>query len=256
MHLDSSRDIGRLALCRCIIAAHQPLQLGEFTDHSGGQIRLGQHGGALGPLGVGANLRGNLGRQLDQPFDAGELGAQLGMEHRLFQLGQAMLERQRQVAIVEEHGIAQARTDDALIAGHDDGAAVGGDGIGGDDEVRRQLAGRIAQAEALLVGPDGRDDDLLGQGEEIGIECAHHDDRPLDQARHFFEQAFIGNDAQALGESQVLGIGADDVLAAVDVEHDLGAFQRLDIVVEPAHADRVGSEEAVSERGLPRLQFA
>ncbi len=40
-------------------------------------------------------LRGDLGGELHQPLDALELRAELGVEHRLFELGQAVLERQR-----------------------------------------------------------------------------------------------------------------------------------------------------------------
>ncbi len=66
------------------------------------EIRLGQHRGALGLLDIGADLRGDLGGELHQPLDALELRAELGVEHALLELGQAMLERQRQIGAVEE----------------------------------------------------------------------------------------------------------------------------------------------------------
>ena len=123
-----------------VIAAHQALQFGEFPDHAGHQIGLGQHGGALGAADIGAYQRRDFAGQLDQPFDPGELGAELGMEHHVFKLGQAMLQRGGQIALVEERRIAQPGADDALIAGRDGGAAIGRHRIGGDDEIGRQLA--------------------------------------------------------------------------------------------------------------------
>src|SRR5690606_18119956 len=139
VHLDGGGDIGRFTLGGGVVAAHESLKVGEFADHAGGEIGLGQHGGALGALGIGTDLGGNLGRELHQPFDTGELAARFGVEHGLFELGQAMFERQGKVAIVEEGGVAQPGTNDALVAGDDHGPIVGGEGIGGDDEIGREL---------------------------------------------------------------------------------------------------------------------
>ena len=178
------------------------------------------------------------------------------MEDRFFELGQAMFERQRQITIIEEHGVAQAGADNAFVARDDDVAAIGCHGVGCDDEVWRQLARAIAQAEALLVGADRGDNDFLWQLEEVIIETAHHHDGPFHKTRYFFQQALIGDYRQALSEGEMLGIGADDVLAAVDIEHYLGAFQRLNIIVEAADRDGGGRQEAVAKGGLARLDRA
>ncbi len=61
------------------------------------------------------------------------------------------------------------------------------------------------------------------------------------------------DDAEALREGEVVGVGADDVLAAVEVEHDPGLLQRRDVIVEAADADRRGGEEAVAVGGLAAL---
>ena len=102
------------------------------------------------------------------------------------------------------------------------GAAIARDVVGGEDEIGRQLARRIAQAEAFLVGADGGDDHFLGHFEEARVERAHHHHRPFDEAGDFLEQALVVDDGQPLREGEVVGVGADDVLAAVDIEHDLG----------------------------------
>ena len=103
---DGVGDGGRLALRQRVVAAHEALQFGELADHAGDEVGLGQHRGALGLLDIGADLRGDLGGQLHQPLDALELGAELGVEHHLLELGQAVLERQCQVGLVEELRIA------------------------------------------------------------------------------------------------------------------------------------------------------
>ena len=42
------------------------------------------------------------------------------------------------------------------------------------------------------------------------------------------------------------GVGEDDLLAALGIEHDLGLFQLRDIIGEAAHGDRVRRMEAVA----------
>ena len=95
-------------------------------------------------------------------------------------------------------------------------------------------AALIAQHEAFLVGADGGADHFGRQVEERRLEFAHQHDRPFDQARDFLEQALVLDQRQPLREGEVLGIGEDDRLAPVGVEHDLGLVQSVDIIVEAA----------------------
>ena len=53
MVADRVGDFARLALRGGVIAAHQALQLGEFADHAGDEVRLGEARGALGHVGEG-----------------------------------------------------------------------------------------------------------------------------------------------------------------------------------------------------------
>ena len=73
-----------------------------------------------------------------------------------------------------------------------------------------------------------------GTSRKAGIERPHHHHRPLDEAGDLLEQAFVVDHRQPLREGEVVGIGADDLLAPVDIEHDAGLFQRLHVVVEAA----------------------
>ncbi len=54
------------------------------------------------------------------------------------------------------------------------------------------------------------------------------------------------DNTQTLRESQIVRVGADDVLTPVDIENHLGALERAHIVVEAAHFDRLRREEAVT----------
>ena len=65
-----------------------------------------------------------------------------------------------------------------------------------------------------------------GIGEESLVERAHQHHRPFDEAGDLLEQALVLDQLEALREGEVLGVGEDDVLAAVGVEHDLGLLQR------------------------------
>ncbi len=64
-----------------VVAAHQPLQLGEFADHIGQQIGLAQKRRALGLGLVGADDRRKLSRERDDARDALGLAAELFVEH-------------------------------------------------------------------------------------------------------------------------------------------------------------------------------
>ena len=57
-------DRGVLFLIERVIAAHHPLQLGELADHEADEIGLGQDRRALGKIGIGADARRNLAREL------------------------------------------------------------------------------------------------------------------------------------------------------------------------------------------------
>ena len=65
MLADRGRHLSRLAVVPCVVSPHDALQLGEFADHVGQQIRLRQLRGTLRELDVGMQRFGNLGSQRD-----------------------------------------------------------------------------------------------------------------------------------------------------------------------------------------------
>jgi hypothetical protein len=53
-----------------------------------------------------------------------------------------------------------------------------------------------------------------------------------------------------LRERQLPGVGQNDVLAGLRIEHDLGRLQFCLVILEAAHVDRGRRHEAMTKRGL------
>ncbi len=247
MLLDGGADAVVLALERRVFPAHQALELGELADHLGDEVGLGEAGGALRERRVGAHARREVLRQGGDAGDALALRPELLVEDDGVELGQPVFQAGRLVGLPEELRVREPRPDHPLVAGGDRLAAVGGHEVRDQDEGRRQVLGAaLAQHEALLVRPDGRADRLGGDVEEGLVERAHQHHRPLHEARHLLQQSLVLHEVEAAGEGEVAGVVQDHVLAPVGVEDDLRALQGLDVVVEPAHLDRLGGEEAVA----------
>ncbi len=254
MVLAGVRDRFVLVLRLGVVFAHQALQLGEFADDFGQQIRLAQLCRALGFRHIGVNERRKLAGERDDARDALFLRAQFLVKHDLRKLRQPVFQPRLQIGVVEELGVRQACADDALVAGDDRGAVVGRLDVRHQDELVDQLGGlRIAQHEALLVGADGGADHFARDRQEGFVERAHQRHRPFHQPRHFRQQAFVLDQLIALRKGLGFGVGADDVGAACRVQHHLGVMQLRDVVVEALHLDRTGRHETVAARRVAGL---
>ena len=73
------------------------------------------------------------------------------------------------------------------------------------------------------------------------VERAHQHHRPFDEAGDLLEQPLVLDQFEAQREGEVAGVGEDDVLAPVGVEHDLRLLELRHVVVEAAHLDRPGA---------------
>ena len=226
MLLARGGDGSILALRQRVVFAHQALQLREFADHFGQQIRLRQMRGAFCLFDIGADQRRDLGRQPLDALDALALRAQLFVKHDLLEFRQPIFELGLQVGLVEKLRVAQPRADHALVAGDDGLAAVARFDIGGEDEFVGELSGfGIADDKAFLVVADGGADHFARDRQEFLVERSHQHDRPFDQARDLVEQHLVLDQLKALRERQLLGVGENDVLARLRIEHDLRRLQ-------------------------------
>ncbi len=113
-----------LLLVERVIAAHHPLQLGELADHDADEVGLGEDGGALGEVGIGADQRRDLARQHAHALHALVLRAELLVEHDLLQLRHPVGQHDLAVLVEEELGVGEPRSDHPLVAGDDRLAAV------------------------------------------------------------------------------------------------------------------------------------
>ena len=162
-----------------------------------------------------------------------------------------LLQRHLEVGFPEELGIGEARPDDALVAGHDGGAAVARQQVGGEQEAvgKRRLA-RAAHHEALLVGPDSGPDGLGRDVQKRLVEAAHQHHGPFDQPGHFVEQRRILDEVQPLREGEVARVVQDDGSPPLGVEHHPRLLERRGVVVEAPHGKGRGRHEPVAPRGI------
>ena len=86
MILTGARDRFVLALRLGVVFSHQALQLGEFADHVGEQVGLGESRRAASLLHVGADLRRQLDREALDARDALGLRAELFVKHDVLEL--------------------------------------------------------------------------------------------------------------------------------------------------------------------------
>ena len=191
MVADGVGDGVGLALGAGEVAADDALQFGEFADHAGDEVGLGEARGAFGF--VGEDFGGDAAvafddalldqpaRQLGDALDLVGDGAELFVEDDLLELLRLLLERDLEVLLPEEARVAQPRGEHALVARDDRRAAVVGVDVGGADEVRRELARAVAHDEIFLVDARGELDHFLGHVEEIGVERAEQRHRPFGQ---------------------------------------------------------------------------
>jgi len=74
----------------------------------------------------------------------------------------------------------------------------------------------------------------------------HQHYRPFDQSGDLIEQALVLDQLQSLRESEILAVMQDDVATPRRIEHDLGFFQRRQVIVEPPRLDRPRRHEAMA----------
>ena len=105
-------DRVRLALRPCQIAPDNALKLGEFANHAGDEVGLGQARRALGLIGICALHDAFLDEPTSQLRDSLDLvgdGTELFVEDDVGELCRLLLERNFEVMLPEEAGIAKPR---------------------------------------------------------------------------------------------------------------------------------------------------
>ena len=157
-------------------------------------------------------------------------GAEPVLENDRFQRLDAVFQRALAVLLPEEHGIGQARANDALVAVADDERIAALD-VADGDEVRQQFAVRVQQVEILLVLLHRQDQRLVRHLEELLLEAACHRHRPLDQRRDLVQQILVDVDVPLEARRRHIHLLADRLAARLEARDDLAAVAQLGLVV-------------------------
>ena len=244
---------GRFVVVQCVVTAHQALQFRELPHHVGEQVALAEFCGTIGQGRVAADGCGNRFRQGAHALRLVVLRAELRLERHALQRFDVRGQRLLPVRLVEERGIGQARTHDALVA-RDHLRRVAALDVGDRDEPGHQLPLCIAHREIPLVLLHRGDQHFGRQFEELRVESSRQRDRPFDQARDLVEQRVV-DDGDAI---QLRGRGGDAgsnaVAPCIHVRHDLAALeQRPDVRRRARDPERLRCHEAVAVGDVARL---
>ncbi len=214
-----------------VIIAHHALKFGKFADHPGGEIGFREQPGARGLLWIGADEGRDIPSQAREALRALILRAELGVKGDGFQRFHPALQPHPPVEIIKMPRIRKPRAQHPFIAGDDRSTLIVRRDIGDESEMRRRRAVRIAQREIALIDAHRDLADLGRKVHERSIDRPEEGDRPFDEAGHFLEQTFIGDDAQTLRLRDFPDTVFDQAAA-------LGG---------------IGDDEAFPQRILPRL---
>ena len=237
---------GVLAVMAGIVAAHDALDFGELAHQPGGEVRLGEEGGAFGLGPIGAGECGQHAGEAHEAADTVALRTQFRVERHLVERGDAAFEGGFAIQIPEMPRIGEAGAQHALIAGDHGGAAIGGRDVGDEGEARGGFAGGVAQCEIALIDPHRDLHDLGGQVHIGLVDAAEIRDGPFDEAGHLIEQAGILDDRQPFGGGEGFEAGVDRG-AALGGIHDHVAGGQLESPIGTAgNGEGAGGEEAVA----------
>ena len=212
-----------------VITAHNALLARELNDGVGYKVGLAQVSGASGiggKVGAQMGLAGDGERELLNTLGLGEHATELLLEGDLGQTLTELVEGNLQVLLVEELGIVQTGTHDALVA-VDHALGVLGLAVGDDHELTRELALAVIDREVALVGEHGLADDLVRDLEELLIEGTDKHRRPLAEVDDLLEDLLGRVDMATGARSLDLGdTGKDGFTTTLGRKH-AGVLEHL-----------------------------
>ena len=191
-----------------VVHPHHALSIGEFEDHVGHQIALGQQARAGCVVNVCANLPGDPAGQRLNAIGLVAQRTQLLLEQHGLQTRQIIFKTFFTVGIEEELSIRQTRTHDFLVTGNNLGRIFRLD-VGHEDKVRQQLARVVVNREVLLVALHGVNQRFGRYRKEFLFELRGQHHRPFHQGSDFFQQAFAQIGVAANFARRFFGIGFD-----------------------------------------------
>ena len=205
-------DFGRVPGEFSIVAAHQALKFREFIDHLRAEIGLCPTGGFFGQIGIRAHNRCDLARQRRDTFNTFALAAELIVEGDIGQLVQPFRSTcfgQTQVIFPEEFGVRQPCKQNLLVACQNGRALIFGFAVGHGDEFLNPAGFGVFHRKELLMLFHRGLKNLWWQIQEIRRDIAHQSHWPFHKTCDFGQKTWVFDDLEALGKSEVLGVGPD-----------------------------------------------
>ena len=235
-----------------VVTAHHALLARELDDGVGYQVGLAQVRGASGigcQVSTQVCLTGNSERELLDALGLSEHATELLLEGDLGQTLAELVEGDLQVLLVEELGIVQTGTHNALVA-VDHALGVLGLAVGDDHELTRELALAVIDREVALVGEHGLADDLVRDLEELLIEGPDEHRRPLAEVDDLLKDLLGRIDMAAGTGSLELGDTGKDGLATALGRKHAGVLEHL--LVDGGAGDHMvtGAKHAMTTRGV------
>ena len=235
-----------------VITAHHALLACKLDDGVRHQVGLAQ---VRGTAGVGCQvstqvcLAGNRKRKLLNALGLGKHAAELLLEGDLGQALTELVEGDLQVLLVEELGVVQTGTHDALVA-VDHALGVLGLAVRNDHELTRQFAFAVIDREVALIGEHGLADDLVRDLEELLIEGTDEHRRPLAEVDDLLKDLLGRIDVAAGARSLNLGDTGKDGLTTTLGRKHAGVLEHL--LVNSGAGDHMvtGTEHAMTTRGV------
>ena len=235
-----------------VVTAHHALLARELDDGVGYQVGLAQVRGASGiggQVGAQMGLASDGKRELLNALGLGEHATELLLEGDLGQTLAELVEGDLQVLLVEELGIVQTGTHNALVA-VDHALGVLGLAVGDDHELTRELALAVIDREVALVGEHGLADDLVRDLEELLIEGTDEHRRPLAEVDDLLKDLLGRIDVAAGARSLDLSDTGKDGLATALGRKHAGVLEHL--LVDGGAGDHMvtGAKHAMTTRGV------
>ena len=241
-----------------VVAAHQPLQLGELADHAADQIGLGQASPPARQSSASAPTSGAISRaSAAMRSMRSSCVPSFSWKTICLQLRHARSSSADvAVLIAEEVARRQPRADHPLVAGDDGLAAVGA--LRDWPLMMNRLASSPAWlAQRRSISDASRIEVRITSGgtvEELLVEVAHQHDRPFGQARALSSsRPSSSTRVEALRAGQRLRGSRMMRAALIAVEDDFGFVQASGDNPRTPHLERLRRHEAVARGHLAAL---
>ena len=226
---DGLADFAGLAVVLGVVPPHHALQLRKFAHHRGEQIALGELRRAAGELRIAPDghrdRRGKRAHALGLVVER----AKPRLEGHALQALAPRGERLLQVLGVEERGVGEAGSDDALVA-RDYLRGIRAVDIRDRDEPGHQAPLRVAHREIALMILHRRDRNVFRQLEEARLELPGEPDRPFDQGGDLVEEPILDHRLTTDGPRGLGDLATDHLAAPFEIgQHPTTSLQGREI---------------------------